>query len=105
MFLSENLKYLRKNQENGMSQAKLAQILGISRAAIMAYESGRAEPRISVLNKMARHFGLSLEELINRKLEKGDSTKNEEEIGEAEMPLGRGRNGPTAMTKVWIALG
>ena len=68
MFFSENLKYLRKQKYGGQSQENLAACLDLTRAAIMAYESGRAEPRLEVLNKIANYFEISLEKLINSNL-------------------------------------
>ena len=65
MFFSENLKYLRKRKNGGQSQENLAACLEITRAAVMAYESGRAEPRLEVLNRIANYFDISLEKLIN----------------------------------------
>lgn len=72
MFFSKNLKYLRKHQKDGISQEKLAKDIGITRAAIMAYESRRAEPKLLTLNKLARYFDISLERLINVDLENVD---------------------------------
>ena len=69
MFFSENLKYLRKQKNGGQSQENLAACLDLTRAAIMAYESGRAEPRLEVLNKIANYFDITLEKLINSNLE------------------------------------
>lgn len=69
MFFSENLKYLRKQKNGGQSQENLAACLDLTRAAIMAYESGRAEPRLEALNKIANYFDISLEKLINSNLE------------------------------------
>lgn len=80
MFFSENLKYLRKYKNGGQSQENLAECLDITRAAIMAYESGRAEPRLEVLNKIAAYFEISLERLINTDLEKDGAFASENHI-------------------------
>ena len=70
MFFNKNLKLLRKMTGNGLSQEKLAKALKITRSAIMTYESGRAEPKLIVLNRIAQYFNISIERLINVDLEK-----------------------------------
>ncbi len=84
MFFSENLKYLRKHKNGGQSQENLAESLGLTRATIMAYESGRAEPRLAVLNKIALYFDISLEELINVHLAKRNQPELKSEDAEQE---------------------
>lgn len=61
--LATNLKYLRKKK--GYTQQQLADILGIKRSLVGAYEEFRAEPKYELLTKMAKLFGLSMDELIN----------------------------------------
>ncbi|NJL15224.1 MAG: helix-turn-helix transcriptional regulator [Microscillaceae bacterium] len=68
MFFNKNLRYLRRHQKNGLSQAQMAQQLRISRAALVSYENGHAEPNLALLNGMARFFAVSLEELVNEDL-------------------------------------
>lgn len=60
------MKYLRKLQ--GYTQATLAEKLGLKRSLIGAYEEGRAEPKISTLQKLATLFHLTLDALIDRDL-------------------------------------
>lgn len=72
MFLNKNIKYLRKNYNNGQSQEQLAKDLGISRAAIMSYESGRVEPNIETLIKIATYYSICIEGLVNIDLEEKD---------------------------------
>ena len=66
MYLQENIKNLRKYKS--MNQEKLAELVGVKRSSIGAYEEGRAEPPIGTLNKMAKVFGITLDDLINRQL-------------------------------------
>jgi transcriptional regulator with XRE-family HTH domain len=62
--VSENIKYLRKR--NGYTQEQLAELVGIKRSLIGAYEEGRADPRLNNLVKMAEIFEVSLDALINK---------------------------------------
>lgn len=64
MYLSKNLKHLRE-QNGRQSQEALANALGITRSAVSSYEDGRAEPKLSVMNKMANYFNLTLDQLLN----------------------------------------
>jgi len=62
MELANRIKHLRK--EAGVTQQVLADALGIMRSALGAYEEGRAEPRLSTLVMLARHFGMTLDALV-----------------------------------------
>jgi len=61
--LRENIKELRI--ENGMSQAELAQKVGVSQGAIYFWEKGINEPTAGYLIKMARIFGTTVDELLS----------------------------------------
>lgn len=69
MYLSENIKYLRK--QAGYTQAELASHLGLNRPVIGAYEEGRAEPRIQTLQLMSVFFGYSIDQLLELDLSTG----------------------------------
>lgn len=58
-----NLERLRR--ERDISQERLAELAGVTRAAIWQYENGYAFPRIGVLENMARVFGCTVPELID----------------------------------------
>ncbi len=63
----QNLRLLRK--QHGISQAKLADSLGIARTTLGDYERGKTEPGFEMLRKIAKHFKVSLDDLILNKLE------------------------------------
>lgn len=49
---------------HGLSQAELAERLGVSPSAVGMYEQGRRAPSIDMLILLAREFGISLHFLI-----------------------------------------
>lgn len=57
MTLSEKLLYCRK--KNGLSQDKLAEIIGVSRQAVSKWENGESEPELSKLRLLAACFRVS----------------------------------------------
>jgi len=61
---SESLKILRKAQH--WSQADLARCAGVTRMSIWTLESGKREPSLSTLLKLARPLGCTLDELVGR---------------------------------------
>ena len=65
-YLADNIKYLRKKL--GLSQEKLAEILGLNRGNIASYEKGSAEPRIENLLKMMQVFKVELKDLVEKDL-------------------------------------
>src|SRR3989344_3340366 len=60
------LKNSRKNQ--GISQAFIAEKIGVSRASYIEIEKGAKELTISQANKIAEIFNVSLDELISGKI-------------------------------------
>lgn len=62
--LNENIRILRKRLS--LTQDQFAQRLGIKRSLVGAYEEGRAEPRLELLQKMAELFSISVDLLSER---------------------------------------
>lgn len=66
-YLAPNIQYLRKKQQ--LSQAALADHLGMTRSKIASYENGIAEPNAVKLAEIARYFNVSLSQLIELELQ------------------------------------
>jgi putative transcriptional regulator len=49
----------------GMSQQALGDALGVSRQTINAIEQGRYDPSLPLAIRLARHFGLTVEEIFH----------------------------------------
>lgn len=62
--LNENIRILRKRLS--LTQDQFAQQLGVKRSLVGAYEEGRAEPRLELLQKMAEVFSTSVDQLIGK---------------------------------------
>ena len=60
----ELLKNERLNRK--LSQESLAKAIGVTQAQISYYESNTNEPSISVCEKIADFYGISVDELIGR---------------------------------------
>ena len=60
--MKNRLEELRKAR--GIKQEELAQILEVSRQTIGSLENGRYNPSILLAFKIARFFGLSIEEIF-----------------------------------------
>ena len=71
--INTNLKFCRR--ELALTQAQMAEKLGIKRSLVGAYEEGRAEPRIATLVNMARLFGITLDQLVTTDFSKKKNTK------------------------------
>ena len=63
MEFCEKLQELRKR--SGLTQEELAERLYVSRTAISKWESGRGYPSIDSLKAIAKHFSVSLDELLS----------------------------------------
>lgn len=62
MTTSESIKRLR--EKYGLTQSDLGKIAGLSSKAVGAWESGRAEPRIGAIEKIAAFFGIPKSEVL-----------------------------------------
>ena len=68
--ISKNLKKIRSVKS--LSQSDLADIIGIGRHNIGAYEEGRATPKTETLIKIANIFSLELEKILTKDLTVND---------------------------------
>lgn len=64
--LSKNIRKLRAFKN--LNQTEFAELFGIKRASIGAYEEGRAEPKLDTLLKITAYFTLTLDDLIINEL-------------------------------------
>ncbi len=65
-FVGENIKKIR--QAKKISQADFAKLFNLARPSVGAYEEGRSEPKIDTLIQIAKHFRISIDVLLTRKL-------------------------------------
>ncbi len=66
MYLAQNLICLR--EKNGITQSDLADILGVSRAAVGNWEAQNRVPDIEMIIRLAGHFNMSLDDLVLKDL-------------------------------------
>lgn len=66
MFFNKNLQFLRKNKK--ISQAKLGEILEMTRDSINSLENGRMKPSYETLIKIRNYFNVNLDDLIFKDL-------------------------------------
>ena len=60
--MKNRLEELRK--ERGIRQEELAAVLEVSRQTIGSLENGRYNPSIQLAFKIARYFGMSIEDIF-----------------------------------------
>jgi len=65
--LSKNIRFLRKKA--GLTQAELADKLGIKRAMISTYEEARSEPKLITLQHIAKFFGYNIHQLVEENID------------------------------------
>ncbi len=79
--INTNLKFWRR--ELSITQAQLADKLGIKRSLVGAYEEGRAEPRLATLVNMARLFNIPLDSLATTDFTKRKNARTAAALREA----------------------
>ena len=58
-----HLEELRK--QRGIRQEDLAQALGVSRQTVISLDKGKYNPSLALAFKLARYFGLSIEDIFD----------------------------------------
>ena len=76
MILPEKLVYLRK--QKGLSQEELAEMMALSRQSISRWESGGAVPGIDSLKLLSRLYGVSVDYLLDDRLDAPTDTTPQE---------------------------
>lgn len=64
--LAKNIKYLRK--KNRISQAEMADILGLKRTTLGDYERSTSNPSILTLVQISEYFNVSVDQLLKDKI-------------------------------------
>lgn len=73
MTTAQRIKDLRKRHK--MSQTELSKFVNVSQATVTAWETGKAEPSSSALNKLADFFDVSADYILGRTNIKNNSRK------------------------------
>lgn len=60
--MKNRIEQIRK--ERGIRQEELAGILSVSRQTISSLETGKYNPSIALAHKIARYFGMTIEEVF-----------------------------------------
>jgi len=68
--MKNRLEALRK--EKGVRQEDLAQALGVSRQTVISLEKGKYNPSLSLAFRLARYFGMQIEEIFDDSDERED---------------------------------
>lgn len=69
-YIGNNIRKIRTVKK--LSQAAFAELFGLARPSVGAYEEGRSEPKMETLIQIAQHFGLSVDLLLTKELTVND---------------------------------
>jgi DNA-binding XRE family transcriptional regulator len=64
--LARNIKKLRMFKS--LNQTEFGALFDLNRPTIGSYEEGRSEPRLQTLLKIARHYKLTVDDLVSKEL-------------------------------------
>lgn len=57
--------FQKAREKCGMTQREVAAAIGIDQSAVSLWETGRTAPRASILVKLAKLYGVSVDELLS----------------------------------------
>ena len=83
--MKETLKFLRL--QNGFSQNKVAEYLGISRQMYMKYESGETEPTVKCIRELSRLYNVTYDILIDDKYKSETSSNSYSDTSDGTLEL------------------
>lgn len=63
MSTGQNIKKIR--EENGMTQQQIAELIHMHRSNYSKIESGQREISVDALNKIAKYFGMTIDQIVN----------------------------------------
>jgi transcriptional regulator with XRE-family HTH domain len=63
MSTGQNIKKIR--EEKGMTQQQIAELINMHRSNYSKIESGQREISVDALNKIARHLGMTIDQIVN----------------------------------------
>lgn len=63
----KRLRELRESMKPVRSVTVTSQLMGLSPDALRKYERGEVEPRMSALKAMAEYYGVSIDELCEKR--------------------------------------
>lgn len=67
-------QFQQLREQKGMSQAQLANTLGLDRSTIAKWETGTSMPRANLLPKLAELLGCTVDELLRPQAEEKEKT-------------------------------
>ena len=97
-------KRIAKNRKRlGLTQDRLAELLGVTAQAVSKWENDQSCPDINTLPKLAGIFGITTDELLGnpRVVETAVDEEDDAPAGTVEVNLGPGRKGSLSLA-VWI---
>ncbi len=65
VIISENLK--REIEQSGLKKSEIANAIGVSRATVSQYISGRAQPTLATFSKLCAVLDCSADDILNLK--------------------------------------
>ena len=90
MRLEEQLYELRKRK--GITQAQVAEAIGVSRQAVSKWESGTASPSLDNLKSLSSLYGVPVDNLINE----GELVASETSAVESPVDINESQNNPAS---------
>ena len=94
MTCSEKLSALRR--ERGVSQAQLAEVMGVSRQAVSRWEVGAVTPSMEKLRRLGEFYNIPVDLLMN---DQQDLTEREEATTEGQPPEPAEKKRPRRVTR------
>ena len=65
LVISENLK--REIEQSGIKKSEIAKAIGVSRATVSQYVSGRAQPTLATFSRLCAVLDCSADDILNLK--------------------------------------
>ncbi len=67
------MSFSSAREEAGMTQNEVAQALGVNQSAVSFWENGKTQPRSAQLPKIAKLYGVTVDELLREDEQNAES--------------------------------
>lgn len=65
------MSFSSAREKAGMTQNEVAKVLGVNQSAVSFWESGRNQPRAKQMVKLAKLYGVTVDELLREEDDNG----------------------------------
>lgn len=89
-YISENITYLIDTSKDIFTQDEFGNLFELNRGAINSYVKKKAVPKLETIQRICKHYKISIDDFVNRNLSVIEYSENDSKMTVNEPPEGYG---------------